>query len=31
MLDPQILGGFDDLVEIVDDFLIISDFVERHE
>ena len=32
MLDPQILGGFDDLVEIVDDFLMpYKDFVERHE
>ena len=32
MLDPQILGGFDDLIEIVDDFLMpYKDFVERHE
>lgn len=32
MLDPRILGGFDDLIEIVDDFLMpYRDFVERHE
>ncbi|OFQ22233.1 hypothetical protein HMPREF2946_04765 [Actinomyces sp. HMSC062G12] len=32
VLDPQILGGFDDLIEIVDDFLMpYKDFVERHE
>lgn len=32
MLAPQIRGGFDDLIEIVDDFLMpYREFVERHE
>lgn len=32
MLDPQILGGFDELMEIVDEFLMpYWEFVERHE
>lgn len=32
MLAPQIRGGFDDLIEIVDEFLMpYREFVERHE
>lgn len=32
MLAPQIRGGFDDLIEIVDDFLMpYQEFVEEHE
>lgn len=32
MLDPQILGGFDELMEIVDEFLMpYREFVEGHE